>query len=267
MTVLLDKRRYIQETKTLAMAETVKLTRLLQDRPVPELAGELRKAMPTLIDNYGNVAALISATTYDLSRAEANTSTEYKATTEKPKELSTSVQAAIGFSVASLTNTNSYSTFQTNLAGAVSRFIIQFDRSTIESNVNRDPQARFYERVPSMRACSFCLTMASVATVQRSSSFDGYHNFCNCTLNPVFDGQESTELPEYEGFRQAYSLARSELEERQSIARAAFDKRLKADGLYTGGSKARTAFFRANPDLALTTSNILRGVRQITGQK
>jgi hypothetical protein len=266
MSILTDKRRYLDQTTTLAIAQTVEITNLLRDRPIPELAYQLRRTMPAVSDSFANVASVISADSYNKSRTLARPPSEFKATPKKA-DTNQAMNAAIGFGIAQLTRGTDYDVFQSTLAGSVQRLVLDGDRETIELNIVVDPDGTRYERVPSPGACAFCMTMAAVAEVQRSDYFEGYHNYCRCTLNPIFTGQSPTELPEYKQAREAYSLANQELLKQQEEARRAFDARLRAEGKPTGGSRATTAFQRENPELSITTPNVLRLVRQITGQR
>lgn len=267
MSVLTQKRLYLDQVTTLAIAQTVEITNLLRDRTVQEIAQELRRAMPAISNTYATASAVVSATAYNESRALANVTSEYVATPEIV-DTNTSMQAAIGFGIAQLTTGKDYSIFQSTLAGSVQRLVSQGDRQTVDFNIVTDPDGTRYERVPAANACAFCMTMAAVATTQaRADYFDKYHNFCRCTINPVFTGQPLTDLPQYKQAREAYSLADQQLQKEKSEARRLFDIDRKAKGLSIGGSKANTAFERANPDVSLTTENILKKVRQITGQK
>lgn len=253
MSILDNKRKYMRETKTLAMAQTIQITRLLKDRTIPEIAGQLRKTLPAVTQSYGTVASVISATSYNESRALASLATEYSAIPTKPKDFDKSLQAAIGFGIAQLTKTGDYGTFETNVAGSISRLVLEFDKSTIDFNIVTDPDGTTYERVPSATACGFCLTMAAVAQVQRSDYFEGYHNFCNCTLNPIFQGQDKTRLPFYDDVEKAYFEADRILEaERQEV------------GWYSMKTREAAA---AYPELVLNTPNHLRIMRELDGYK
>jgi hypothetical protein len=269
MSILTDKRRYLDQTTTLAIAQTVEITNLLRDRPIPELAYQLRRTMPAVSDSFANVASVISADSYNKSRTLARPPSEFKATPKKA-DTNKGMQAAIGFGIAQLTRGTDYDVFQSTLAGSVQRLVLDGDRETVELNIVLDPDGTRYERVASPDACAFCLTMAAVATTDeniREDFFDGYHNNCRCTLNPIFTGQSLTDPPYYDKARDAYKLANEELLKQQKAARRAFDARLRAQGQYTGGSRATTAFQRENPELSITTPNVLRLVRQITGQR
>ena len=266
MSILTDKRRYLDQTTTLAIAQTVEITNLLRDRTIPELAYQLRRTMPAVSDSYAGVTAIIGADAYNRSRVQAKPPSEFKATPKKP-DTSPAMNAAIGFGIAQLTRGATFETFQSTLAGSVQRIVLDGDRETVEFNIVVDPDGTRYERVPSPGACAFCVTMAAVAQVQRENLFDGYHNFCRCTIMPIFEGQTGTVLAEYAEAEKVYSESREELERQQRAARKLFDARLEAEGKPTGGSRATTAFQKENPELSLTTKNILRLVRQKTGQK
>lgn len=266
MSILTDKRRYLDQTTTLAIAQTVEITNLLRNRPIPELAFQLRRTMPAVSDSFANVASVISAETYNQARTLAAPPSSFKASPTKANTID-GMQAAIGFGMAQLTRGTDYDVFQSTLAGSVQRLVLDGDRETIEFNIVLDPDGTRYERVASPDACAFCLTMAAVAEVQRENYFEGYHNNCRCTLNPIFTGQSSTDPPYYDQARDAYQLANDELLRQQQEARSLFDARLAAEGKYTGGSRATTAFQKENPDLSITTPNVLRLVRQITGQR
>lgn len=269
---LITKKRELAQTKTLAMATTVEVTTLLRDRTIPEIAGQLRATIPAVTSQFGEIAAVVSATNYNLDRSRADLDIEYEAT---PRALSTdnAIQAAIGFGIAQLSTGVDYETFQNTLAGSVARLTIQGDVDTIEFNVLTDPEGTTYERVPSPGACAFCMTMAAVAEVQRSDYFGGYHNFCACTTMPIFKGQSRTELPEYKTAREAYSLANQELARQREPIEEAFKREFESNyrrdnnGQNPRSSTVSKAFFREHPDLTFTTPNILRNVRQITGQK
>lgn len=266
MSVVADKRRQLDQVTTLAIAQTVQITNLLQDRPVPEVAFQLRRTMPTLTNTFATATAQIGARAYNESRTQANPPSEFVAEPTTP-DTNDAMQAAIGFGIAQLTLGRSFDTFQSTLAGSVQRIVLTGDRDTVELNIALDPDGTRYQRVPSPGACAFCMTMAAVAEVQRDDAFEGYHNFCRCTLMPVFEGQPGIVLPEYKQAQEAYALASKELKSQQSAARELFDARLRAEGKPTGGSRATTAFEREFPELSGTTKNRLRLVREITGQR
>jgi hypothetical protein len=244
---LIAKRRALDETTTLAIATTVEVTNLLRDRTIPEIAEQLRIAMPAITTQFGEVAAIVSADNYNIDRSRANLSSEYVAT-PKPKEVATATQAAVGFGISQLSKQVPFETFQSTLAGSVQRLVLKGDRDTIEFNIVTDPDGTTYERVPSFNACEFCLVMAAVVEVQRSSSFDKYHNFCRCTLNPIFTGQEKTKLDFYDKIQKSYSQADRTLERQR-----------QENGWYKLKTKEAASKY---PELVKNTPNYLRLMRQ-----
>lgn len=252
MTTLTDKRRYLKDVTTLAIATTIEITNLLQNRTVPEIASQLRLTLPAVTRQFAQVAAVVSSTQYNQARTSAKLATSFAAT-PKTKDTDFAIQAAVGFSIGQLDRNADYSTFQSTLAGSVQRLALTGDRETVDFNVLADPDGVTYERVPSPTACAFCLTMAAVAEVQRSSNFDGYHNFCNCALSPIFAGQDRTELPIYKQVNDAYSLAGAELERQREEV-----------GWYSMKTREAAKLY---PNLTQTTKNKLKLVRQITGWK
>lgn len=253
MAVIDDKRKYISETKTLAIAQTVEITELLKDRTIPEIAQQLRATLPTVTNSYGTVASVVSATAYNQLRAEVKPPTDYKAVPKKFEQSNDVIQDSIGFGVASLVKGSDYKTFQTNLAGAVTRVVLQYDKTTVDQNIFADPSGTRYQRVASFNACAFCKTMAAVAEVQRSEEFDGYHAFCNCSISPIFSGQEAETRPYYKEAQDSYSLATKELERQREEV-----------GWYSMKTRQAAKLY---PELTQTTENRLRLVRQITGWK
>lgn len=252
MSITLEKRRLLDQATTLAIAQTVEITNLLQDQPIETIAQQLRRAMPAVTNTYSALTARIGATAYNESRALANPPSKFVAE-PKIQDTNPAIQAAIGFGIAQLTKGKDYATFQSTLSGSVQRLVLEGDRGTVELNILADPAGTTYQRIPSPGACAFCMTMASVAEFSASSEFEGFHNFCRCTLSPIFEGQERTVLPEYKNFEEAYSLASDELE-----------KRREEVGWYS--MKTRDAA-RQFPELTQTTKNRLRLVREITGRK
>lgn len=250
MTLLDDHRKNLDNVSTLAIADVVGATELLKDRPLPELAYQLRLALPEIAATYASVAETLAIDYYDNSRAVAGVESVYEAQ-RVDYDARTPMDKSIGYSIAQKTKGSTFEAFQSILAGSIQRSVVGADRETISFNIATDPDGTEYERVPSGTACSFCLTMAAVAEVRSNDFFSKYHDFCRCTSRPVFTGQAATDLPIYSQVRSAYSLANKELQRQREAA-----------GFYS--MKTRDAS-RKFPDLTMTTENHLRLMRQITG--
>lgn len=250
MTLLSEHRANLDNVSTLAIADVVGATELLKDRPVPELAYQLRLALPEIAATYASVAETLAVDYYDNSRALAEVGSTYEAQ-RIDYDARTPMENSIGYSIAQKTKGSTFEAFQSILAGSIQRAVNGADRGTISFNVATDPDGTYYERVPSGTACSFCLTMAAVAEFKTNDYYAKFHGFCRCTSRPVFTGQSPTELPIYSQVRSAYSLANKELRRQREAA-----------GFYEMKTRAAAKKF---PDLTMTTENHLRLVRQITG--
>jgi hypothetical protein len=241
----------IANLSTLAISEVNGVFDLLKGRPIPEYAYQMRLALPAIADTYSGAAEILALDYYDESRAlapalKSNYSAavgRYSATAE--------VSSAIGYSVARLTKQAPESNVLGMLAGAMQRAVANADRETVSYNIVLDPDGTVYERIPQSDACAFCLTMAAVAEVQSESFMTKYHDYCRCVTMPIFTGQSRTELPIYGQTREAYNLAGQELQtQRREVG-------------YNSLKKSQA--IKRYPELALTTENHLRGMRQITG--
>jgi hypothetical protein len=251
MSLLTEHRANLDNLTTLAIADTVTAVNLLQDRPVPELAFQLRETLPAIAQTYSDVAQTLAVDYYDASRVEARNLTSRYEAERIDYDTNTPVQNNIGYSIARITEGTDFATVTGILAGGMMTTVLGAERENIGFNVVTDPDGTKYARVPSGDACAFCLTMAAVAVESRSDYFDGYHNFCRCTIEPIFTGQTGTELPIYKQVREAYSLADQELERQRAEVGFNSMKRREAAAKY--------------PDLILNTQNHLRLIRQITG--
>lgn len=247
MSLTSEHRKNLNQASTLAMADTVQLTEVLKDLPPKNFLYELRFNLPYVSRQYSTVTSILGADYYNAQRARVQLDSNFVAT---PVEIdwNTPTQAAVGYAGNQLAKGATFESIQTQLAGAVQRITQSGDRETISKAVTLDPDGTRYERVPAAGACTFCLTMAAVAEVQRDSYFDGYHNFCRCVLRPVFTGQSGTYLPIYDKVRDGYASAGEELQrEREAV------------GYLDIPRKQRVKLY---PDLALTTKNHLRIMRR-----
>jgi hypothetical protein len=74
-------------------------------------------------------------------------------------------------------------------AGAVSRLVLDADRSVVIGASRSDPEASGWARVASGRACAFCAMLASrgpVYTSEATADFEA-HDHCGCAVEPVMD--------------------------------------------------------------------------------
>lgn len=257
-------RENLDNLTTLAIADVVGAMTILKDEPLATFAYQAGQILPPVVETYTTVAADLAVDYYDSSRALATLETTYTAVPILP-DVNPIVQSSIAYATGIATRGSTWEDITAVIAGAVQRAVNGGDRGTISFNVEADPSGDRWQRVPSIRACTFCKTMAAVAEVQDDQNFTKYHNYCRCTSLPIFSGQDYFRQPWYGEVESAYSSARDTLSERQSIAREKFYAELPQE--LRGTKKAATMFYRKNPDLSLTTKNILKEVRQQTGWK
>lgn len=264
MALLSDHRRDLDNLNTVAVSETVALLEQLKDSPVPELAYYLRENLPAIADTYSAVAEELAIDYYDSSRQEAGVISEYRASRSPDYDFDTPIQSGIGYGIANITKGSEWEAFLGVITGTMQRTVTGADRATISWNIVTDPDGTFYERVPSGTACAFCLTMAAVAEYQTSDYFSKFHDNCRCTSRPVFVGQSRTELPIYDSVREAYYEANGQLQARREVIEPIWREQWRAAGGRMGKNLTRD-FLRAYPELAYTTENHLRIMRDITG--
>lgn len=239
----------VDSIATVAMAQTVAVMNELEGETVPRTAYVLREVLPGITETLGVATGTLSVNYYEELRASSAATTSYDPVVRN-NQVGEIVEKSIGFSMAQLTKGIAYATVIDTLAGNVQRAVAGVDRETLYFNIAVDPDGTRYQRVPTANACAFCRTMAAVAR-ETEDEISHFHSFCRCASIPVFKGQEPIELPEYKQIREAYALANKELD------------RQRAEVNYIGLRK-RDAM-KLYPDLAITTQNQLRLMRQITG--
>lgn len=248
MTLQSDHRKALTDLTAISTAEVNGVVRRIADLPLREFAGGLRDAMPRIADQLTPLAEVIAVDYYDATRIQVGLGLEtYRAATID-YDGSKTLDSGIGYSVARLVGGSDLGSVIGILAGTLQKVITDADRETVADNSNRDPDVTKYVRVPQGDSCAFCLTMAAVAEVEVSADFDKYHSFCRCTTTPVYRGQETPRLPIYDEIQRQYADARSEIEVNRQLA-----------NYYQTPRKQRPK------ELALTTPNILKIVREVTG--
>lgn len=248
MTLQSDHRDALTNLTAISTAEVNGVVRRIADQPVREFAGALRDAMPRIADQLTPLAEIVAVDYYDATRIQVGLGLEtYRATTID-YDGSKTLDSGIGYSVARLVQGSDLGSVIGILAGTLQKVITDADRETIADNSNNDPSVTKYVRVPQGDSCAFCLTMAAVAEIQVTEDFNAYHAFCRCTTTPVYVGQETPRLPIYDEIQSQYKDAVSEIEVKRELA-----------NYYRIPSKQRPK------DLALTTPNILKIVREVTG--
>lgn len=212
----------LAKVNALAMknARDVFLTGAELDRQT--FGGFVRKVLPPIVDQWGNVNAVAAMEHYDASRdlwyqvhgskvsgsqayarstryADAVTSGRiYKATIPNFDALALSDPivnemmkqfAASGFDASSAAGQN-----------ALTRTIAQYNRDTMLFNSGLDESVNRVQRVAEFNACGFCKTLAVGGygrTTTRTSDYAvNWHNHCRCSIEVLFNGDPEVR-PDY----------------------------------------------------------------------
>lgn len=197
-----------EDISTLAVAELVSRWDSLPADDPTRLAAPLSKLLQELVGDFGPMVGTIAADWYEeLRRVEADLESTYTAMLGSLPTDEVLTDTAGWASSAAYIDTDK----ALNDAGtALDRLLLNVDRSTIETNVDRDPAAPRFARYASASACAFCAMNASRGPVYRSeeSAAGKYHRSCRCIAVPVWDVRGYDEAPYVAGWRDAYHAAR-----------------------------------------------------------
>lgn len=234
---------------TLVQADAVGALQLLNNQPVPVMAGQLREVLPSIVDVYAEVASVIAADFFLLAREQVEV-TPFTVEPSPTYDVDELTNKAIGFIAGVQTNGAEFPVTSVYLAGAVQKIVAGKARSTIEHNSVRAGVR--YKRIAGPNACAFCLFAAAVADVATKEQ-DKFHDHCNCQSYPEF---ESVPDPDYyDDVRDQYGTARNKLIADQEAA--------KAEYIAGGKDYKKRAFFAAYPETAINTNNLVREIRSL----
>lgn len=160
----------------------------------PERARDALLAyLPTLTDQYGQLAAVVAADWYDELRANSSATGRFTAIAAAPVAAA-AVESRVRFAAGHLFGDNPTATL-TFLASAAQRYAINPGRETIARSAARDPGRPRWARVPrGTSTCAFCLALASrgpqYASAATAAGMTHYHDSCDCSATPIWDGDE-----------------------------------------------------------------------------
>lgn len=248
----LDYRSATLEAVVVAAQEDLGgLWRSLLNDPVERAAMGLREAVPAVAEVYGQAAAGNAAVWYeDVRPPGART---YRARPFVPASLA-EVEGLTTWAATPLFSNDQAAAWE-RVAGLLQKAITDHDRATVEENVGRDPIGKGWRRRASADACAFCAYMAVAVgnlrgPLDEAEASEAYHDHCNCVPVPVLDGDTLPEQPNGDAWLDVFQKAYDVVYEEQ---RAAYRQ-------WTG---KRRKFLRENPDLTLTTKNILARARRL----
>lgn len=197
-----------EDISTLALAELVNEWDALPVDSPTRLAAPLAALLRDLVGDFGPMVGAVAADWYEQLRlTEANLSDTYTALLgELPADEVLTDTAGWASSAAYIDTDKALHDAGT----ALDRLLLNVDRGTIETNVDRDQAAPRFARYASPNACAFCAMNASRGPIYRSeeSAAGKYHRSCRCIAVPVWDARGYHEAAFVAGWRDAYHAAR-----------------------------------------------------------
>lgn len=209
-----------------------------------EFGGLLRKVVPNLLDQYGNVNATAAMQFYNRSRDQwyaQRTGLEYSDLARAEKRYATAVtKSAIrlnrtGFAEYVAQYADDYRVAEKSdsvinyvmkvraqsghepsvqaMNKALTREVASYHHDTILFNSALDPAVNRVQRVAQASACPFCRLMAlgsTRGTVRVSTYASKFHDHCHCTIQALFEGEEPVRPPYYDDFEKQYAEVSSE---------------------------------------------------------
>lgn len=193
---------------TLAATETSRLVVPQRDR---SSLGVLVKVLAALVGQYNRASASLAADYYEAERDAADVRSPLRTPLADPLP-DEQVTRALGWATRDLAD--DYVDLDEVLGrveGTTTRMTLAGARDTITAAVDRDPRARGYTRIPLPDACAFCAMLGlrvigkngrvqgvykSEDTALFASNGDKYHDYCRCTAQVIFAGQDYTP-PDY----------------------------------------------------------------------
>lgn len=243
-----EHRDTVSGIASLAQADIGSFAASIVNESPERVAAQLRAAAPAVVSTYGGAAAVAGALFYETNRPRPG----FTAPLAEPS-IGDALMGELGWALAPLFATAvddaAVSLMLSRLDGVTQKFVSDPDRETLRLAAAADPTSRGIRRYATAGACAFCAYLSSVqAHVVESSE---WHLHCNCVNVPGWDDNPAPVNPHEERWAKAAEDARSELVRLQHELKPA--------------NMRWRNFYKANPDLTVTTKNILRLMRADLG--
>lgn len=145
----------------------------------------LMNVLPSLVGDYGDLAAALTAEWYDEHRRDLNISGRFSA--DIPANPKLGAEALAGWATA-LAQENVDTALARTSGGLVKR-IFTASRDTLTIATEQDPRARGWQRA-GRGECTFCRVLISRGALYTESSVRfGAHDDCKCVAVPAFGGR------------------------------------------------------------------------------
>lgn len=147
----------------------------------------LMDVMPALVGEYGDAAAAVTAEWYDEYRNDLNISGRFAADVPTDPKLGSEALAGWANTLAQ----ENLDTALTRTSGGLVRRVMNAGRDAMLENVERDPQAKGWQRKARGNGCAFCQMLAGRGFVYRGRNTADFssHDNCGCVAVPAFKGR------------------------------------------------------------------------------
>lgn len=221
--------------------------RSLLSEPAERAAQGLREAVPAVAESYGKVASDNAVVWYEDVRPTGLRT--YRARPFTPPSL-VEVQGLTTWAATPLF-TGDAGTAWERIAGVLQKSITDHDRTTVESNVVRDPVKPQWRRYANGNSCAYCAYMAVVLDQPNyEAAAKKYHDFCRCVPVMEFPGDPLPDQPNGSAWAQTFADARDVIIEER-------------DQLPGWRTLRRGDRIKTYPDHQLNTNNILARARRL----
>ncbi|MEO2134613.1 hypothetical protein [Microbacterium sp.] len=214
------------------------------DEAPERVAAQLRAAVPAVVSQYGDAAALGGALFYETHRPKPGLVADLAA-----PSIGETLTGALGWAMTPLFRPDEFelgaAEAVNRLGGVVQKHVALSDRETIAAASRRDNLSTGVERFARASACSFCALMSS-------HNGSHWHNNCKCVSVPTWKDSPAPQSEVLVRFAEASDGARQALLD----ARRAHPE---------WGSLSPRKFLRRHPEFALTNRNLTRVMRERYG--
>lgn len=153
----------------------------------PEKARDaLLKFVPTLVEEYGEAAAIVAADWYDDMRASEAARGRFRAEAVVPSER-IAVERTVRRAAGALF-TDAPRDALTGISSKAGKYVLSGSRQTIARSSFLDPEAAGWQRVTRGKTCGFCVMLAGRGAVYKKDTADfAAHGHCDCAAVPSWD--------------------------------------------------------------------------------
>lgn len=172
-----------QRLVDLADRDLARLWQLVANGASAETA--LRDLLPAIVEQYGELGAVMAAEWYDDARAKVGASRAFMAIPVEASNRGT--QALVGWALNTATDDAS---LRSLILGGTQRRIADHVRDTVTGSAVADPAADGWQRVGDGSTCAFCSMLIGRGAVYSEASADfASHDKCGCSAVPAWSGQ------------------------------------------------------------------------------